>query len=336
MNNAPRVTFVVPTFNYAHFLPFAVDSILEQTFQPIEVIVVDDASTDDTEQVLERYRDDPRVRVIRHRDNIGHIRSYNEGLSAARGELIGLLSADDFCAQTDAVARQVAIFDEDPDVGFVYSAILVADDVRGVRWVKRLWPSDFVRDGLDEFAHLVFDNYVPASGTLVRARCHREVGYYDERLPHAGDWDMWLRLAARYRVGYVADPLYAYRMHRVNMHHDGMAVARTTNDHVLTVEKAFEALPPDAPRRARALRRPALRRAWIRAVHVERAAGRTRRSWRSAADVVRRAPGAVLTPEFAVAITKLVATMALGQGRWLALSRWRKRLTARLQGRPAV
>src|ERR1051325_3330661 len=93
-NAMPRVSYVVPCYNYGHFLARAVDSLLQQTFRLLEVIVVDDASTDDTQQVLARYANEERVRVIHHANNRGHIQSYNEGLQMARGDFIGLVSAD--------------------------------------------------------------------------------------------------------------------------------------------------------------------------------------------------------------------------------------------------
>src|ERR1051326_2787378 len=103
----PRVTFIVPCYNYAHYVRQAVDSLLEQTFQELEVIVINDASPDNTREVLEHYANDPRVRVIHHQTNMRNIRSYNEGIALARGEFVGLLSADDYCMRADAVARQV-------------------------------------------------------------------------------------------------------------------------------------------------------------------------------------------------------------------------------------
>jgi len=316
----PRVTFVVATYNYAHYLPHALDSLLMQTCSAWEAIVIDDASTDDTPRVLERYRDDPRIRVVRHATNNGHIRTYNEGIATARGEFVGLLSADDFCVRADAVARQVEVFDAHPEVGFVYSGYAFANSEGETMWVKLPWPQSFVRDGLDEFRHLVFDNYVPASGPLVRRTCHDVVGAYDEQLPHAGDWDLWLRLAARYGVGYVAEPLYAYRMHPVNMHHRRISPAHATSQHVLTARKAFDALGADAPPSVRQLRGAATRNALVRSVAVETAGGRAWRAWQGLADVARRAPGSIPSREFREAAAKVTVLTLLGYRRYTDLA----------------
>src|SRR5438552_18822496 len=106
----PRVSFIVPCYNYGQFVGQAIDSLLGQTFKSLEVIVVDDASTDDTPAVLRQYASDPRVTVIRHTTNMRHLRSYNEGLAIARGAFLGLLSADDLAVRSDAFARRVACF----------------------------------------------------------------------------------------------------------------------------------------------------------------------------------------------------------------------------------
>ena len=316
----PRVTFVVPTYNYARFVGQALDSLLGQTFPAIEVIVIDDASTDGTPEVLAAYADDPRVRLVRHELNIGHIRTYNEGIGLARGEFVGLLSADDLCLDRDAVREQVAMFDSDPDVGFVYPAQAYVDESGRLVHVAAPWPEDHVRDGHEELRHLVFTNYVPASGPLVRRACHDVVGRYDERLPHAGDWDLWLRLCTRFRAGYLARPLYGYRMHGTNMHHHVVTARQATGEHVQIVNRAFRALPRTAPPAVRRLRRPALRQAALSAIDWEKGQGRPGRAWTLVLHSLRRSPDLLLTRRFYVVAAKLAMVTGLGSRRAAALA----------------
>jgi hypothetical protein len=325
----PRVSFVVPCYNYAHFVAHAVDSLLNQTFAELEVIIVDDASTDDSHQVIERYARDPRVRIIHHPENRGHIHSYNEGLVLARGEFLGLVSADDFAVQPDAVARQVAIFDAHPSVGFVYTACAFADGNGHIDHIKRPWTGDYVRSGLEEFVSLLGENYVPASGTLVRKTCHARVGYYDPGLPHTGDWDLWLRLAARFDVGYIDAGLYAYRMHDTNMHRSVITPHQSNTEHVAAVQRAFQSLPPTTPPAVRKLRRAALQQAWLRSTAIDCSSGRTRRSWKDLADAIYRAPDLLAARSLYATLTKVLVSSVLGHDVYwrLAAKRasWRKR-----------
>src|SRR5215472_7974260 len=117
MGSRPRVSLVVTCYNYGRFLGQALDSLLAQTLTDWEAIVIDDASTDETGDVLARYLDDPRIRAIAHAERIGNIASYNEGLDQARGELVGILSADDYVLRSDALERQASVSAARPDVG---------------------------------------------------------------------------------------------------------------------------------------------------------------------------------------------------------------------------
>jgi glycosyltransferase involved in cell wall biosynthesis len=308
----PTVTFVIPVYNYAQFVGRALDSLLSQTFAKIELIVIDDASTDDTPAALEYYRGDPRVRLIRHSSNHGNIRTYNEGLAMARGDYVGLLSADDLCLRPDAVARQVAVFESDPLVGMVYFAQAWVDESDRLLSVDRHFPVDRVREGLEEFKELIFTNYVPASGTLVRRSCHELMGYYDKRLPHAGDWELWLRISTRFRVGYIAEPLYGWRLHGANMHHQTVSPAQACNEHVLALRIAYEALPNSALPEIRRIWRPALRQVALSPVDWDKGHGRSARAWGLMLHGLRHAPDLLVTRHFYWVLAKLTVVTILG------------------------
>lgn len=317
----PLVSFVIPTYNYADFVGKALDSLLGQTLVDLELIIIDDASTDDTQRVLERYRQDPRVLVVRHTSNRGNIRTYNEGLAMARGEYIGLLSADDVCLRPDAVARQAAVFHSDPQVGFVYSGQAWVDESGRLLMVNQRSPVDQIREGLEEFKDLIFTNYVPASGTLVRRACHEQLGYYDERLPDAGDWELWLRIATRYRVGYIAEPLYGWRLHGANMHHRTVTPAQATREHVLTLRMAFAGLPSSAPDVIRRLRRAALRQVRLSSVDWDKGHGRTARAWGQVLHGLRHSPDLLLARRFYWVLAKLIIVTLLGHRLAIRLAR---------------
>jgi glycosyltransferase involved in cell wall biosynthesis len=289
MTSRPRVSIVVPSYNYGRYVGQAVNSLLAQTLRDLEVIVVDDCSNDDTALVLAAYSSERRVRVISHERNQGHIRSYNEGLAAAAGEYVGLLSADDYAIAPDVLARQVEVFDANPRVGLVYTAHVLVEQ-GGLLTESIPWPANYVQGGLVEFSRLMWSNYVPASGTLLRREVQAATGPYDVRLPHSGDWDLWLRVAASWDVGYLAEPMYAYRMHEMNMSHSQIRPESAADELVLTIDKAFAALPADSPadligRRAEVRRHALLQSAWVDLYH-----GRRIRSWRGITHAVRIQP----------------------------------------------
>ncbi|MBI4493318.1 MAG: glycosyltransferase [Chloroflexi bacterium] len=331
MTMEPRVSFVVPCYNYGHFAAQALDSLLDQTVQDIEIIAIDDASTDGTGNVLARYQADSRVHVIRHERNQGHIATYNEGLALARGRYVGLLSADDFCLRPDALAQQIAIFEAHPSVGLVYTAFALVEQGQIVRQVVP-WPDDCVRAGLDEFRSLMWGNYVHHSGTLLRREVQMELGPYDPRLPHPGDWDMWLRAAARHDVGYLAQPSYAYRVHRQNMHHQGIPPWEAAAQNLLTIERAFAALPDDAPAAIRGARRAVHQHALLQTAWFDLDNGRRARTWQGLGYALQRQPALALGGEFWRFVPRLLLMTSVGQG-------WYRRTMAgldRLRGRGLV
>src|SRR5258707_1476800 len=216
------VSVVIPCYNYGHFLPEAVGSALDdQDGIDVRVLVIDDASTDDSADVARRLAaSDPRVDVAVHPVNRGNLATYNEGLLEwADGDYTVLLSADDRLTP-GALRRAGDLLDAQPDVGFVYghplhfrhgSPLPVArTTVRGWSvWPGRWWLERRFRD-----AH----NCITSPEVVVRTSLQKRVGGYDLHLPHTGDIEMWLRLAAHANVGYVrgADQAY-YRLHGENM-----------------------------------------------------------------------------------------------------------------------
>jgi hypothetical protein len=239
------------------------------------------------------------VRIIELDSNIGHVAANNLGLSMVQGDFAGILDADDFALRSDALRRQLEIFDTHPDVGLVYTAHAIVDGDGQEISRSVPWPQDYVRAGLDEFEQLMWSNYIPHSGTLLRRSVLDALGAYKPDLPYSGDWERWLRVAAAGQgVGYVAQPMYAYRVHSRNMHHRGVSPRQAADELVRTLENAYAELPASGAdviraRRASVMRHAVLQTAWVDHFH--------RRSVRTAAGVayaLARRPGVVLTREF--------------------------------------
>ena len=224
------VSVVIPTRNHAAYVRQAIDSALAQTSPPLEVIVVDDGSTDETPRILAEYGE--RIRAIRQA-NSGVSVARNTGIAAARGDLIALLDSDDSWAPAK-LERQVARMAADPSLGLVHcgSERVDADG-------RQLAVSLSGMEGWVAPALLTFEPDVivaPGSSLLVRKRIAEEVGGFDARLAPSEDWDFCYRVATRYPVGYVAEVLVRYRIHSAGSH---LNIGRMQNGMLLAFEKAF-------------------------------------------------------------------------------------------------
>jgi glycosyltransferase involved in cell wall biosynthesis len=215
------VDVVVPCYRYAHFLEHCVRSVLDQSGVQVRVVVIDDASPDNTAEVAEGLvRRDPRVHFIRHGVNLGHISTYNEGLAWASADYALLLSADDYLLP-GALERVVTVLDAHPDTAFAYgNALELADDdpQREARTIGANHDPGFaVVSGAQFIALSGARNVVPTPTAVVRTLHQHAVGGYRPELPHSGDLEMWLRLATRGQVAILNADLAVYRRHSANM-----------------------------------------------------------------------------------------------------------------------
>jgi GT2 family glycosyltransferase len=216
------MSVVIPCYNYGHFLRDAVRSALDdQPGSDVRVLIIDDASTDGSAEVARDIAaGDPRVEVAEHPANRGHIATYNEGLlDWAEGDYTVLLSADDRLAP-GALRRAGDLLDAHPSVGFAYGHPVrfqhgspppaARTTVRG--W--SVWPGHWWLER--RFRSCV--SCISSPEVVVRTALQKRVGGYDPRLPHTGDTEMWLRLAAHADVGFIrgADQAF-YRIHGQNM-----------------------------------------------------------------------------------------------------------------------
>jgi hypothetical protein len=219
LSRVPRVSVVVPCYNYGRYLPQLLDGVLDQPGVDVDVLIVDDASPDGSGDIAEQLAlEHPQVDVLRHRKNAGHIRTYNDGLRAATGDYVALLSADDLLP-AGALSRAAALLDAEPRLGMVYGYARsfthtppsVDPNVRNWSiWEGNKWMALSARRGRC---------FISSPEVVMRRETMQEIGYYDPRLPHSGDFDMWLRTAVNWKIGRVNGPVQAlYRVHELNMH----------------------------------------------------------------------------------------------------------------------
>jgi len=207
--DSPRVSVVMPVRNALRFLRPAMESVLRQSFESFELIVVDDGSTDGTGDALAGYRD-PRVRVLRNEGRHGVVQALTVGMGAARGEYVARMDGDDL-SHPKRLGTQVAFLDRERAIVLVGSCANVIDEAGVVVGVMRVPTSS------EEIHRLLpkRNTFIHPS-VLFRRQAVLEVGGYQAVRPGASmaqDYHLWLRLEERYRLANLAEPLLDYRVH---------------------------------------------------------------------------------------------------------------------------
>mgnify|MGYP001418018165 CR=1 FL=1 len=219
-----KVSIVVPSYNHERYLPHRLDSILGQTVQDFDITIVDDASSDRSLEVLLRYQEDPRIRLIVNPVNVGNpFKNWNAGARAATGEFLWIAESDDF-ADPQFLETLIAKLESDPALGLAYcrsymvderDEILGTDDMLNRRFFAGDWEKDYQASGKEEIAnHLVFRNTIPnASAVVMRHEIFARIGFAAEEFALAGDWHTWVRMLQVSDISYCAEPLNYFRCH---------------------------------------------------------------------------------------------------------------------------
>jgi len=205
----PNISVIIPTYNRAHLLPRAIKSVLNQTYKDFELIIVDDASTDNTEEVVREFQEkDKRIVYVKHQKNRGGSAARNTGIKLAKGECIALLDDDDEWLPEKLEREIEKIQSLSSDVGVVYSGVFWVLEDTG-RVISKVVPTlhgkmyiDFLRGAI-----------IALPSTLIRKSCFQRSGLFDEELPACQDWDMWIRLAKYYEFDFIPEALVKAYIH---------------------------------------------------------------------------------------------------------------------------
>jgi glycosyltransferase involved in cell wall biosynthesis len=212
----PRVSILLTCYNHLRFLPPAFKSILDQTYRDYEVLAIDDGSSDGTREWLSA-RPEPMIRIFNER-NLGTYGALNAGLAAASGEFVAVLNDDDLWAPAK-LERQVALLDAHPEIGLVHTDGAFIDG-EGRQTPGSPLGFEFPRFETGDLSlALVYQNKIIASAALARRRCFNELGGFNEAYFGSGDWEMWIRIAEMWKVGFVPEMLTFYRVHGANASH---------------------------------------------------------------------------------------------------------------------
>ena len=204
LNKNPEVSVIIPLYNEEKYVDDAINSVLNQTYQDFEIIVVDDESTDNSRLVIKNFND-PRIKYF-YKKNSGPNLSRNYGIERAQGELIAFLDADDIWTP-HKLEIQVKKIKEDPNIGLVFGWVYYIDSNSNLTGQTRY---DIDKD---YYINILLGNYVDNGSTpLIRKTCFDKVGFFKNMQP-AGDWDMWIRIAKEYDFANVKDYIAMYRIH---------------------------------------------------------------------------------------------------------------------------
>lgn len=216
----PKVSICIPTYNRSHLLPIAIASVLTQTDADWELLVCDDGSIDATPEVMASYRDDPRIRYLRHEHNIGKSNNMRSGYLTAKGQYF-LKFDDDDGLTPEFLARTVSVLEANPHVDFVGTDHWIIDehnqrDVEATAANSKFWqrhklPAGVVKNLLKQvFVHQSFQ----VGATLFRTAALRDVDFMRPDLQNCEDNDLLVRLALAGKVGYyLPERLMEYRRH---------------------------------------------------------------------------------------------------------------------------
>ena len=238
MGGPPRASVCIPTCDGEQFVAEAIESVLGQTYQDFELVVVDDRSGDRTLDIVRSYRD-PRLHLHQNDERLGIARNWNRCLELARAEFFCLFHQDDVMLPEN-LEQKIRLLEAEPSVGFVHSSVEFLTESGAppgsAHWVEDA-TENFVVDGRAYFRKMILSgNRVCAPAVVARRDVLLNLGGFDENLGFALDYELWLKACVNWRVGFLSEPLVRYRWHLKNASHSfrferalDVAVSATTS-----------------------------------------------------------------------------------------------------------
>lgn len=251
----PIVSVVIPTYNAGKYLPATINSILEQDFDDLEIIVVDDQSTDNTEEVLNKIGSDKIFYYCLEENHGGPSRPRKIGIKEAKGEFIALCDSDDLFAP-GRLNFAVKLLRNHPELGMVFTDEQKFDDATGKDLgnflkgydrfhalpKKQVEKDCFVIAPDNAFSCLFFENYIMPSGVTIRRSIFKDIGSFDETLTNGDDRDMWFRITRKYPIGFINKIGFRYRVRAGSISGRG---ATLSENRIRVLQKQMEASLPD-------------------------------------------------------------------------------------------
>ncbi len=227
-----KVSIQMCTYNRAHYIKQAIDSVLSQTFTNWELLILDDCSTDNTESVLAEYLKDPRIKYIKNSENLGINKNRNKALSFSTGEYVAVLDSDDYWIDSNKLSDQIQFLDNHKDYALIGTDMIIVNE-EGTMLKKVTYPSsNFAIHKL-----LLLKNLFCHSSVIYRRQEIIDLGSYDESLPIWEDYDLWIRIGLKYKYANLNTYSTAYRKHTSQSNSKKIKVGRDTQAHIVRTYK---------------------------------------------------------------------------------------------------
>jgi glycosyltransferase involved in cell wall biosynthesis len=280
----PKVSVYIPTYNYGRFLAEAIQSVLDQTFQDWELIVVDDGSTDNTREVVDAFQD-PRIHYI-YQENQGNPAARNTALRLVKGEYVACLDADDILF-SEKLEKQVAQLDSlPPTVGLVYGDVYLFNHEDGAIICRFLQGRTPPRGRIFDELLDVDGWFISDTASLIRREVFDRVGLYDPSVLTYEDWMMWVRIASVYEVEALDEPLARCRRHSSNL----SGLLEDMYRHGVTARRKVMASYPLSRKQRRALRHNLAHLEYAYGIGLLKG-GKRREAWKAFFRSLRLRPG---------------------------------------------
>jgi len=205
----PLVTICIPTYNRAEMVQKTIQSVLDQTYKNLEIIILDDCSTDDTGEVFKKYLD-PRLIYIKNKQNLGQFGNVNKGIDLSNGKYIHILHSDDRI-EKDFTEKCISFMEKHPNVAMTCSSARV---IRGtIIEPHQYFNKNVIFQAPDGLRQFLSNGLIFTPSVIVKKEVYEVVGKFSQEFPFAGDFNQWLKITKKFNVAYIHDAWLEYNIH---------------------------------------------------------------------------------------------------------------------------
>ena len=243
-----EVSVIMPCYNHGKFLSEAIESILGQSYEDLELIIVEDCSKDNSAEIIRKYEQiDKRIVAVYHKNNEGVSRSRNDAIARVSGNYIAFCDADDIW-EKDKLSIQIDCFSKYPEYGVIHSDSIIIDESSRPtgEHFSSLYQKGMKLSG-NLFEELCTRNFINTPTVIMRRKCINDAGLFEESFKYNEDWIYWVRTAQKNLFFYIPESLVRYRIHSRSTMLDGMGFT----DQIIKASNFILNMFPDMPNKAK-------------------------------------------------------------------------------------